>query len=62
MSGEDDLCNWVDIEQNGTESCPPRKENATVSWTVLLIGGWVPEVHPLCYCSGRVSLILHAPG
>ncbi|MCJ1404372.1 hypothetical protein MMC11_007597 [Xylographa trunciseda] len=43
LSGEDDLCNWENIVQNSTKQCPPREGNATVTWTVLLLGGWLPE-------------------
>lgn len=44
MPGEDDFCKWMDVVQNGTAQCPPKKGKATLSSTALLLSGWTPEV------------------
>ena len=44
MPGEDEFCKWMDVVQNDTVQCPPKKGKATLSSTVLLLGGWTPEV------------------
>lgn len=41
---EDDFCDWVDVDQGGTRSCPPKKGPAVLSFKVLLMQGWIPEV------------------
>ena len=50
MPGEDDFCKWMDVVQNGKEECPPMKGKAILSSTILLVGGWTPEVgRPVCF-------------
>ena len=44
FAGEDDLCDWVDIKQNGITQCPPKKGVAAMSYEILLLHGWIPEV------------------
>lgn len=41
---EDDFCDWVDVDQGGIRSCPPKKGLAVLSFKVLLMQGWIPEV------------------
>ena len=41
---EDEFCDWVDVDQGGTRSCPPKKGPAVLSFKLLLMQGWIPEV------------------
>ncbi|SLM39911.1 MD-2-related lipid-recognition domain [Lasallia pustulata] len=45
MCGEDNFCKWVEVVQNGTKRCPPEKGHARLQWTVMLVGGWIPEAN-----------------
>ena len=40
---EDEFCDWVDVEQDGRESCPPKQGEAVMRYEAVLMGG-IPEV------------------
>lgn len=40
---EDEFCDWVDVEQDGRESCPPKQGEAVMRYEALLMAG-IPEV------------------
>ena len=41
---KDDFCDWVHVVQGRMPRCPPTKGTAVVSFTTLLMQGWIPEV------------------
>ena len=49
----DDFCAWAHVVQGGAPSCPPKKGTAVVTFTTLLMQGWIPEV------SGREKKAMH---
>lgn len=49
----DDLCDWIEIKQDGRVSCPPKKGPATIVTEVDFPGGWLPEVSLMSMIRGE---------